>query len=290
MGSAFFGLKALTRLAKKHEIVCVYTAPPRPSGRGLTVRPSPVGQFALKKNWELRAPKNLEPDACADLHADAVVVAAYGQRLKKPFLERPRWGCLNIHPSLLPRWRGAAPIERALQYGDRQTGVVIMRMEEGLDTGPVLARHTVSLTVSMNFWDVHDILAEAGADLISKILDDPQNFPPKAQTGKPTYAHRIEKKEKHILWNRPCEVVARHINALAPWCVLPTQERLTLSRAVPVMRSTGQKPGTVLSDSLEVACEPGAVKILELQRAGGRRLPADAFLRGHPLSVGSFLG
>ena len=244
----------------------------------------------MARGWEVRTPPRLEADACCDLDAAVVVVAAYRMLVPKPLLTRPPLGCLGIHPSLLPRWRGAAPIERALACGDPDTGVVIMRMEEGLDTGPVLARYRLPLKDGMNAQDVSHTLAHAGAQLICSVLETPEAFPPQPQDGEPTYAPRLDKKERRLLWDHPGAVVARQINALAPWCESPNGERLTVTRAV-VGDEQGHTapPGTVLSETLHVACAQGTVQLLELQRAGRRRLPASAFLRGYPLRVGARL-
>ncbi|SDK49312.1 methionyl-tRNA formyltransferase [Paracoccus chinensis] len=287
MGTPEFSVPALQAIAARHEVVCVYSQPPRAAGRGQKPRPSPVQAAAEAMGIPVRTPVRLkgaeEQAEFAALGADVAVVVAYGLILPQPVLDAPRLGCLNIHASLLPRWRGAAPIHRAVMAGDAETGVAIMQMEAGLDTGPVLAEARTLIGDEDTTADLHDRLAGMGADLILKVLDRlPLPAVPQAAEGV-TYAAKIDKAEARIDWTRPAAEVDRLIRGLSPfpgaWC-MAGGERLKLLRS---RLAEGQgAPGEVLG-GLVVACGEGAVEITEVQREGKRPLPTAEALRGMAL-------
>ncbi|MBL3571389.1 methionyl-tRNA formyltransferase [Rhodovulum sulfidophilum] len=289
MGTPDFSVPVLDALvAAGHEIACVYTQPPRPAGRGKKDRPTPVHARAEELGLMVRHPKTLRTEeqdvAFASLDPDVAVVVAYGLILPRQILEAPCRGCLNIHASLLPRWRGAAPIHRAIMAGDTETGVCIMRMEEGLDTGPVLLREATPIGPEDTTGELHDRLSAMGARLIVEALEKLRDLPPQDQPGDGvTYAAKIDKAEARVDWTRPAPEVARHINGLSPfpgaWCDV-AGERLKLLRARAVEGTAA--PGTVLG-GLTVACGEGAVEILEAQRQGKRPMRATEILRGFPL-------
>ncbi len=287
MGTPGFSVPALEAVAARHEVVCVYTQPPRAAGRGQKPRPSPVQAAAEALGLPVRTPARLKaPEDQADfaaLGADVAVVVAYGLILPQPVLDAPRLGCLNIHASILPRWRGAAPIHRAVMAGDAETGVAIMQMEAGLDTGPVLAEARTPIGPEDTTGDLHDRLADMGAALIAEVLDRlPLDAVPQSGDGV-TYAAKIDKAEARIDWTRPAAEVDRLIRGLSPfpgaWCEV-AGERVKLLRAR-VVAGEGA-PGAVLGP-LVVACGAGAVEVLELQRQGKRPLPTAEALRGMPL-------
>ena len=285
-------LKAL--LAVGHEIVCVYSQPPRPAGRGKALRPSPVHATALAKGLTVRTPVSLkaadEQKAFADLGADAAVVVAYGLLLPKPILEAPRLGCFNIHASLLPRWRGAAPIQRAIMAGDEKTGVCIMRMEEWLDTGPVCARAEVSITPATTAGDLHDELMSVGARLMTDTLAQSElTFVAQATEGV-TYAKKIDKAEARIDWTRPAPDLRNHVHGLSPfpgaWFEHGGQRIKVLRCEVTVGEAA---PGTVLDGEMSIACGAGAVRLKQLQREGKGAMDAATFLRGFAIAPGTRL-
>ncbi len=286
MGTPDFSVPALDALVEAgHEILCVYTQPPRPAGRGKKDRPSPVQTRAEALGLPVRHPKSLRSaDAQAEftaLGADIAVVVAYGLILPQPILDAPRLGCLNIHASLLPRWRGAAPIHRAIMAGDRETGVCIMQMEAGLDTGPVLLRRATLIGATDTAGDLHDRLAGLGAEMIVETLARLPDLTPEPQpdTGV-TYADKIDKAEARIDWSRPANEVARHINGLSPFPGAWTEidgERLKLLRAEPT--DANAPPGTHLG-GFRIACGSGAVRILVAQRQGKRPMTTEDLLRG----------
>ena len=290
MGTPEFSVPALQALSTRHDIVAVYTQPPRPAGRGKQPRPSAVHQAAEKIGLLVRHPASMrDPQAQADLaalNADIFVVVAYGQILPQVVLDMPRFGCLNIHASLLPRWRGAAPIHRAVMAGDTETGICIMKMEAGLDTGPILLRAALPILQEDTTLDLHDRLANMGAELIVQALDTLPSLvsQPQSDTGI-TYATKIDKAESRIDWANDSTTISRQIMGLSPfpgaWCMAGT-ERLKLLRARSV---AGQgAPGTVLPiPGLTVACGSGAVEITELQREGKRPQPTAQALNGFNL-------
>ncbi|SHM32199.1 methionyl-tRNA formyltransferase [Paracoccus solventivorans] len=287
MGTPEFSVPALRAIAARHQVVCVYSQPPRAAGRGQKPRPSPVQAAAEALGIAVRTPLRLKDaeaqEEFAALGADVAVVVAYGLILPQPVLDAPRLGCLNIHASLLPRWRGAAPIHRAVMAGDAETGVAIMQMEAGLDTGPVLAEARTAIGAEDTTADLHDRLAAMGAALILDVLDRlPLPAVPQPAEGV-TYAAKIDKAEARVDWTRPAAEVDRLIRGLSPfpgaWC-LAGGERLKLLRSRVVAGSGA--PGEVL-DGLTVACGEGAVEITEVQREGRRAVPAAEALRGMAL-------
>ncbi|WP_225026277.1 methionyl-tRNA formyltransferase [Xinfangfangia pollutisoli] len=286
MGTPDFSVPVLQALAARHEILCVYTQPPRPAGRGKALRPSPVQAAAEALGLPVRHPVTLrDPQAqaeFADLGADAAVVVAYGLILPQPVLDAPRLGCLNIHASLLPRWRGAAPIQRAIMAGDAETGVCIMQMEAGLDTGPVLLREALAIGAEETAAGLHDRLSALGARLIVQALErlpDLVAAPQQPETGV-TYAAKIDKAEARVDFTRPAVEVDRLIRGLSPfpgaWVQIGA-ERVKLLRAR--LAEGGGVPGQVLS-GFTIACGTGAVEVTEAQREGKRPMPAAEVLKG----------
>ena len=301
MGTPDFSVGALTALIEAgHEVACVYTQPPRPAGRGRKDRPSPVHEFAAEHGIEVRHPASLrgeeEQAAFAALDLDLAVVAAYGLILPKPILEAPRHGCLNIHASLLPRWRGAAPIQRAILAGDRISGVTIMRMDAGLDTGPMLLRESVTIGPKTNAGRLHDELSSMGARMIVEALARLEaarlEETPQAEEGV-TYAAKIDKAETRIDWARPAAEIERRLRAFAPapgaWFELEEERIRVLAGTVTGERGERGEPGTVLDDTLTVACGEGAIRLEVVQRAGKGAMETAAFLRGRAVSAGTVL-
>ena len=288
MGSPAFAVPALQALhAADHEIACVYTQPPRPAGRGHTLTPCPVHAAASALGLPVRGPARLKRDtaehaAFAALNLDAAVVAAYGLILPAAMLDAPRLGCLNIHASLLPRWRGAAPIQAAIMAGDAETGITIMRMDEGLDTGPMLLRGTVPITNETTTPMLHDQLAEMGARLIVQTLHHiPPPVPQPAEGA--TYAAKLTRDDARIDWSRDAVSLHRQIRALNPWPGTFCQfagETLKILAATPV--TAAGEPGQVLDASFTVASGSGALRLDRVQRAGRPATSGDAFLRGVP--------
>lgn len=301
MGTPEFSVPCLDALVSAgHEIVAVYSQPPRPAGRGLADRKSPVQTRAEGLGLPVLTPKSLkgtdEQAAFAAYGADAAVVVAYGLLLPRAILEAPKHGCFNVHASALPRWRGAAPIHRAIMAGDCETAVMVMKMDEGLDTGPVAATARIAIGSSMTTGDLHDVLAEAGATLIVAALADLEtgrlDLIPQAASGV-AYATKIEKAEARIDFDRPARDVHNHIRGLSPfpgaWFEATASsgatERIKVLRS---QHSEGQgTPGTVLDDNLTIACGTGAVRLIDVQRAGKRPMQAQEFLRGFALIAGT---
>jgi methionyl-tRNA formyltransferase len=295
MGTPDFAVPALAALAARHAVVAVYTRPPKPGGRGQRPRPSPVAAKAEALGLAVRTPASLRaPEAAAELAglgAEVAVVVAYGLILPQAVLDAPARGCLNIHASLLPRWRGAAPIQRALMAGDAETGVSIMAMEAGLDTGPVLLAERAPIGPEDTGGSLHDRLAALGARLIVEALDRFERLVPVPQPeAGATYAAKIDKAETRVDWGRPAAEVDRLIRGLAPfpgaWAEAGGERvKLLLSEA-----AAGEgAPGSVLDDRLTVACGEGAVRLLRVQRAGRGAMEAGEFLRGLPLPPGARL-
>ena len=296
MGTPDFAVPTLAALiAQGHEIVAVYTQPPRPKGRGLASEPSPVAKLALANKLEIRAPvslKNAEAQVdFASLNLDAAVVVAYGLLLPKPILDAPRLGCVNLHGSLLPQWRGAAPIQRSIMAGDAQTGVMAMQMEEGLDTGPVLMAERVAIG-RKTYGDLHDELSHLGADLMVRTLAalERGSIEAQPQAGEPTYAKKILKEETRIDWTKSRREIDCHIRGLSPFPGAWTEangERLKILYGEPAKGSGA--PGEVLDDKLTIACGDGALKLTRLQRAGRAPMNAEDLLRGFQLPRGTKL-
>lgn len=287
MGSPDFSVPALEALAADgHMIVGVYCQPPRPAGRGGKERPTAVHARALEMGFGVRHPMSLNPadvrDEFAALGADVAVVAAYGMILPRPLLAAPRRGCVNIHASLLPRWRGAAPIHRAILAGDAETGVGIMRMEEGLDTGPVLLERRVGIGSGETAGELHDRLSRLGAEMIVEALRDFDELEPRPQARDgATYADKIDKAEARIDFARPAVEVDRLIRGLSPfpgaWCGAGGR-RLKILRCRPADESGA--PGEIIGEGV-VACGDGAVEMIEVRPEGKRSMSAVEWLRGH---------
>jgi len=295
MGTPDFAVPALDALvAAGHDIVAVYSQPPRPAGRGKAPRPSPVHARAEALGLAARTPVSLrdpaEQAAFAALNADIAVVAAYGLILPKPILAAPRLGCLNIHASLLPSWRGAAPIQRAILAGDRETGVTIMQMEAGLDTGPMLARATTAVDVK-TAGELTAELAGKGAQLMVEVLADLPAYPPEPQPADGvTYAAKIDKAESRIDFSRPAIEVERQIRAFNPapgaWVALG-EERIKILVADIELQSGAA--GTVLDDQFLIACGSGSIRPTLVQRAGKGAMATMEMLRGFAIATGTRL-
>ncbi|MBE0533026.1 MAG: methionyl-tRNA formyltransferase [Rhodospirillales bacterium] len=300
MGSPDFAVPVLGALMEAgHEIACVYAQPPRPAGRGHQERPAPVHAFAAERGLAVRTPVSFrkseaDQDAFVALEADAAVTAAYGLILPKRVIEAPRLGCLNVHASLLPRWRGAAPIQRAILAGDAETGITLMRMDEGLDTGPILLTQRVPITPDTTAGTLHDALAEVGARLAveglaglaeGRIVSKPQ--PAEGAT----YAAKLEREESRLDWRLPAADLERCVRAFQPspgaWCeVAGSRVKVLAARVLP---GAGQPPGTVMDGALTVACGEGALRLERVQREGKAPTDTAAFLRGFAVPAGSRL-
>jgi methionyl-tRNA formyltransferase len=291
MGTPDFSVPALRAVAGVHEVIALYTQPPRPAGRGMGERKSPVQRAAEELKIPVLHPENFKSTgarAAFIAHkADVAVVVAYGLLLPKEMLAAPKFGCLNIHASLLPRWRGAAPINRAIMAGDSESGVAVMQMEEALDTGPIGLEQQIKIEPDMTAGELHDKLSEAGADLIIRALaaldTSGLQFEPQDKDGI-TYAKKIDKSETRIDWPKPAQEVHNHIRGLSPFPGAWFEIEGGKEKRVRVLRSKlaeGKgKPGTILDSELTIACGEGAVKLLEVQRAGAKAMKADEFLRG----------
>jgi methionyl-tRNA formyltransferase len=303
MGTPDFAVPALGALRDAgHEIIGVYSQPPRAAGRGMALRQSPVQQAAGKAGLMVFTPERLkdpeEQGRFRALNADAAVVVAYGLILPKPILDGTRLGVFNIHASLLPRWRGAAPINRAIMAGDTETGVSIMRVTEGLDAGPVCLAARAPIDPDLTAGALHDALAPLGADLMVQALavleQGTLDCRPQPEQGV-TYAAKIDPAETRIDWSRPAPEVHNHIRGLSPypsaWFELELNDKRERIRALRSALAEGAgAPGTLLDERLTVACGEGAVRLTEVQRAGKTPMPADVFLRGAKLAVGTALG
>jgi methionyl-tRNA formyltransferase len=298
MGTPDFAVPALEALiAAEHRVLAVYTQPPRPAGRGQRPQPSPVQRLAERHDLAVRAPRTLRDPAAqaefAALRADVAVVAAYGLILPKPVLDAPLRGCVNVHASLLPRWRGAAPIQRAIEAGDAETGITIMVMDEGLDTGPMLLKESVPIGPAATAGALHDTLAALGASLIVPALAglaDGSLVPVPQPAAGVTYAKKVEKREARLDWSAPAALLERRARAFNPWpgaWFEHAGERIRVLRSE-VVAGEGE-PGTVLDARLTVACGEAALRLLEVQRAGKAPMAADALLRGFPVPAGTRL-
>ena len=296
MGTPDFAVPTLLELAAQgHETAAVYTRAAKPAGRGMKLQQTPVEQEARRLGIPVFTPSTLKtPDALEEFrahHADAAVVVAYGMILPQAILDAPKLGCFNLHASLLPRWRGAAPINRAIMAGDAETGVMVMKMDVGLDTGDVAMAERLAITDAMTASDLHDALAPLGGDLMARAMGALERgtlqLTPQSGEGV-TYAAKIDKAEAHIDWNRPAFEVLRHIHGLSPfpgaWCEMPLEgsgQRVKVLRCE-IAGGSGE-PGALLDDRLTIACGQGAIRVLELQRAGKQPMKVDEFLRGTPV-------
>ncbi|WP_340644658.1 methionyl-tRNA formyltransferase [Phenylobacterium sp.] len=300
LGTPDFAVACLSALAEAgHEIAVVYSQPPAPRGRGQELRPSPSHAFALARGIPVRTPVSMrdpgEIEAFAALNLDAAVVVAFGQILPREVLDAPRLGAFNLHASLLPRWRGAAPIQRAIMAGDRVTGVEVMQMTEGLDEGPVLASETLRIDALETAGTLHDRLASVGADLLVRTMAAVERGEavarPQSEEGL-TYAKKIRPKEARLRWAKPAAELDRKIRGLSPfpgaWFELPTDKGLLRVKALLSQVEDGSgAPGQVLDDRLLIACGDGAVRLLRVQREGKGPQEAEVFLRGLAVAVGT---
>lgn len=297
MGTPDFAVPSLAELLSSgHEVVCAYTQPPRPAGRGKALTKSPVHQFAEIMGVPVRTPGSFRKpsviDTFIDLGADAACVVAYGQILTERTLGAPPYGCLNLHASLLPRWRGAAPIQRAIMAGDDQTGVQIMQMAKGLDTGDILLSETVGIQKTDTTASLSERLSRIGANMWPRALAalERGGLTPTPQTGEPIYAHKIDKAEARIDWSRPAQELDYHIRGLSPfpgaWCEI-AGKRIKIHGA-DVETAIGT-PGTLLDERLLIACGQGALRLRDIQPAGKPRMQADDFLRGAHIEVGTVI-
>ena len=299
MGTPDFAVPTLVEIVGGgHEVVAVYTRAPQPAGRGLAPKPSPVARQAERFGLPVFTPKTLKANDAAEAMrahgADAAVVVAYGLILPKSILEIFPLGCFNLHASLLPRWRGAAPIHRAIMAGDQETGVMVMKLDEGLDTGAIAMAERVPIGADATTGALHDELARRGADLMLRalaVLEKGQlQLTPQAASGV-TYANKVDKSETRIDWTKPWHEVHNHCRGLSPfpgaWCEFAGAGRVKILRTTKGEGSGA--PGRVLDDKLTVACGSGAVRLLQLQRAGKQLMAADEFLRGAPIGAGTQL-
>ncbi len=301
MGSPDFSVSILQEIIKKHEVVAVYSQPPKPAGRGYKLTPCPVHKAAEQMELPCYTPKSLrngEAQAKFQAHnADIAIVVAYGLILPKEILDAPKMGCINIHASILPRWRGAAPIQRAIEAGDAQTGITFMQMDEGLDTGDMLQKVFCDITEQTTGGSLHDQLAKMGSEHINPLLDayiagklQPQKQP---ETGV-TYAQKIHKSESVIDWSLPAIAIERKLRAFTPWPALFTQingirTKILAAELEDVPMSDNVQTGQCLDDRLLVRCGKGALRITKLQQAGKTALSTDDFLRGHTILSGTIL-
>ncbi len=293
MGTPDFAVPVLEALVKYHTVICVYTQPPRPAGKGYKLTPSPVHAMAEQLGIEVRTPVSLrkapEQEAFAALEADVAIVCAYGLILPQPVLDAPKHGCINIHASLLPRWRGAAPIQRAIQAGDTESGVTIMQMDAGLDTGDMLLIEKCPITPNTTAQMLHDSLAEIGARLIIDTLNNIPT-PQKQPENGITYAEKIQKNESLIDWSLPAKQIKRNIMAFNPYPTAYTifnGERIKIYNADILPDTTDLPVGTLIDNQLTIACGNGTtLRIRKLQREGKRPLSAEEFTKGNILKQG----
>jgi methionyl-tRNA formyltransferase len=295
MGTPDFAVPTLRALQDAgHEIVAAYTRDAKRSGRGMKLQPSPVELEARARNIPVFTPKTLKTsEAEAEFrahHADAAVVVAYGMILPQAILDAPKLGCFNLHASLLPRWRGAAPINRAIMAGDAESGVMVMKMDAGLDTGDVAMAERIAITDAMTAGDLHNALAPLGAGLMARAMAALERgelrLTRQSEVGV-TYAAKIEKADARIDWAKPAPAVLRHIHGMSPfpgaWCEMPIEGETRVKILRCELAKGSGVPGELLDVRLTVACKEGAIRVLELQRAGRAPMKTDEFLRGTPL-------
>ncbi len=302
-GTPEFAAVSLTALIdSNHEVVAVLTQPDRPAGRGRKLTPSPVKVVAIEHEIEVHQPRSLKNQTAQELiesfAADVMIVAAYGLILPEEILAIPKYGCLNIHASLLPRWRGAAPIQRAIEAGDKQTGITIMQMDQGLDTGDMLKKQAIDIQQDDTAGSLHDRLAGLGAQLIIEVIEQIQNGTVQAQpqdSSKVTYAHKLSRQESSIDWNQPAKSIVNRIHAFNPWPAAKTTHndvQLKLLKAKVVNQNTRDEIGTVIvqDKKIRVQAKYGQVELLQLQKPGGRPVSAQEFLNGYSFTDGDQLG
>lgn len=300
MGTPDFAVPTLSEIVGQgHDVVAVYTRPPAAAGRGMELKPSPVHTMADRFGIPVLTPKTLRTEEAAEIvrshNADVAVVVAYGMLLPKVVLDVPELGCLNLHASLLPRWRGAAPIQRAIMAGDRETGVAVMKMEEGLDTGPVAMVERVTITPDMNAGELHDRLMILGADLMVRALAALSrgglSFTPQSEEGV-TYAHKLKNEEALIEWSKPAQAVHDHIRGLSPFPGAyftadfgKGRERVKVLRAT--LAEGSGSPATLIDNNGTISCGEGAIRLIQVQRAGKGPIAFEEFLRGVRLGPGA---
>lgn len=299
MGTPEFCVPVLENLVKHHEVVCVYTQPPRPAGKGYQLRPTPIHEKAEELGIPVRHPVSLrrvgEQVEFFELGADVAVVCAYGLILPQAILDAPKYGCINIHASLLPRWRGAAPIQRAIQSGDDKTGITIMKMDAGLDTGDMLMTGEIPITDSTDTPILHDALSEMGADLIIKTLDNLDNITPVKQPDDgSTYAEKLQKSEALIDWTLSAAQIDRNVRAFKPvpgtYFIYKDDRIKVLEACVASEEAKEASAGTVISESpLMIACGEGVLKLNRLQREGKKPMAAEDFQKGYTIKAGEKL-
>nr|WP_298122502.1 methionyl-tRNA formyltransferase [uncultured Pseudoxanthomonas sp.] len=291
-GTPAFAVPSLRAAHAHHEVVAVYTQPDRPAGRGRGLTPSPVKLEAIQRGIPVLQPLSLRrksaQDALREMQPDVMIVVAYGLILPQAVLDIPQYGCWNVHASLLPRWRGAAPIQRAIEAGDTETGVCLMQMEAGLDTGPVLLAQSMPIGPDDTGGQLHDRLSDLGAQVLRDalgLLRAGVRLPPHPQAGEGVvYAHKLDKAEGRLDWSQPAEVLARKVRAFNPWPVAEAQvagERLRIHGAVVVDQSHGATPGTLLAagrQGLDIACGDGVLRLRVVQREGGKAITAADYL------------
>lgn len=299
MGTPQFSVATFESLVKSCcDVVAAYCQPPRPSGRGYKLVASPVQQKAEELGIPVFTPKSLRNEAAQvqfkALNPDIVIVIAYGLILPKAILETPTLGCLNIHASLLPRWRGAAPIQRAIMAGDKETGITIMQMDEGLDTGAMLAKKSIPITEKTTASSLHDAMSILGSELLLETIEPyiQGKIKPNIQSEEGvTYADKLSKAESLLNWSEPAEVLDRRIRALTPWPGVYFEYngmQFKVNEAK-VIQGVKGNPGQILDDNLTIACGENALRLLQVQRPGGKWLAPAAFLNGYPLSQGTIL-
>ena len=298
MGTPDFAVPTLVELAARgHDIAAVYTRAPKPGGRGLDLKSTPVGREARRLSLPVHTPKTLKDEkAQQDLRAldiDAAVVVAYGLMLPKAVLDAPRLGCFNVHASLLPRWRGAAPINRAIMSGDAESGVTIMKMDEGLDTGAMAMAERMPIGADMSAGELHDALSRLGADLMPRVLAaverESLRLTPQPSTGV-TYAEKIANTERRIDWSKPWSQVHDHIRGLSPFPGAWFELGGVRVKALRSTKGAGSgAPGAALDDRLTIACADGAVRLTHVQRSGKQPMAAEEFLRGTPVKAGTWV-
>ena len=302
MGTPDFSVPTLAEIVGHgHEVAAVYSRAPAPAGRGMELRKSPVHVAAERFGIDVRTPKNFrdpaDVEALAALAPDLIVVVAYGVILPQSVLDIPPFGCVNVHASVLPRWRGAAPIQRAIMAGDAETGVAIMKMEAGLDTGPVGLIEKIAITPNMNAGELHDRLARVGADALGRALAALSRgtlaFTPQPEEGV-TYAKKITNDDARIDWSQSAQAVHDHVRGLSPFpgafCIIDGTKGPERMKVLRTERADGQgMPGITLDDRLLIACGDGAVRLLEVQRAGSKPMKADDLLRGFAVAKGTVL-
>ena len=300
MGTPDFAVPAFKALVEsEHTVIAAYTQPPRPAGRGQKLHKSAVHQYAEQQGIPVYHPKSLKkPEAqaeFADLKADIAVVAAYGLILPQAVLDAPTYGCLNIHGSLLPRWRGAAPIQRAIMAGDTETGICIMQMDKGLDTGDVLLRRETPITSETTAQSLHDTLADMGAKMTVEVLDriaaGSPPAPEKQTDDGMSYARMLSRDDGRIDWTKSAAEIERQLRALTPWpgvwCQLPDEKRLKI-HSVEIADGTGA-PGKIIGKDLTVACGHGALKLTSVQPENKKPMDGRSFLNGHDVNIGDCL-